>query len=221
MRTSMIAAFLLTFLTIPGQAQTNEPNTASISGRVTLNGKPAKFVNVTLVPGPYGSPDTPGRQKAKTDDEGRYQFKSLAAGRYGLIAASYINTSADLLESATKPFKVCTIAASEELKDVDIVLLRGGVITGRITDADNQPVIAMRVKLSYFDAQNKKQAFPALVTNEEMYTGLLSTDVLPQRRRRSAGQDHRSQNRRRGSKYRHQIAATRKILQRHRPHCDA
>lgn len=70
MRTSMIALLLLA---LTAQAQpTNEANTASISGRVTLNGKPAKFVNVTLVPGPYGSPDTPGRQKVKTDDEGRY-----------------------------------------------------------------------------------------------------------------------------------------------------
>lgn len=170
MLTSIIAAFLLTFLAIAAQAQaTTEPNTASISGHVTLNGKPAKRISVTLVPGPYGSPDTPGRQKAKTDDEGRYQFKSLAAGRYGLVAASYINTSADVLESSTKPFKVCTIAAGEELKDIDITLVRGGVITGRITDADNQPVIAMRVKLSYFDAQGKKQAFPAFITNEEMF----------------------------------------------------
>ncbi len=170
MRISIIAACLLMFLTIAAHAQaTTEPNTASISGRVTLNGKPAKHIHVTLVPGPYGSPDTPGRQKVKTDDEGRYQFKNLAAGRYGLVAASYLNTSTDFLESATKPFKVCTIATGEELKDVEIVMVRGGVITGRITDADNQPVIAMRVKLSYFDAQGKKQMFPAFVTNEEMF----------------------------------------------------
>jgi protocatechuate 3,4-dioxygenase beta subunit len=165
MKVSLIVALLFTLAV---QAQPNESNTASISGRVTLNGKPAKFVNVTLVPGPYGSPDTPGRQKAKTDDEGRYQFKNLAAGCYGLIAASYVNVSADLLESPNKQFKVCTIAAGEELKDMDIAMVRGGVITGRITDADNQPVIAMRVKLAYFDAQGKKQAFPFFATNEDM-----------------------------------------------------
>jgi hypothetical protein len=168
MRISIIVVLLLT-LAIQAQTTRPDPNTAAISGRVTLNGKPAKHINVTLVPGPYGSPDTPGRQKVKTDDEGRYQFKNLAAGRYGLVAASYINTSADLLESATKPFKVCTVATGEELKDVEIVMVRGGVITGRITDADNQPVIAMRVKLSYLDAQGKKQMFPAFVTNEEMF----------------------------------------------------
>ncbi len=168
MRTSLIVVLLLT-IAVKAQTISTEPNTASISGRVTLNGKPAQRIQVTLVPGPYGSPDTPGRQTVKTDDEGRYHFKSLAAGRYGLIAASYINTSADLLESATKPFKVCTIATAEELKDIDIALVRGGVITGRITDADNQPVIAIRVKLSYFDAQGKKQTFPVFVTNEEMF----------------------------------------------------
>jgi protocatechuate 3,4-dioxygenase beta subunit len=167
MKSSIIAALLLS-VAIHAQPTNPEANTASISGRVTLNGKPAKHVNVTLVPGPYGSPDTPGRQKAKTDDEGRYQFKNLAAGRYGLVAASYINTSAELLELAVKPFKVCTVAAGEELKDFDLALVRGGVITGRITDANHQPVIAMRVKLAYLDAQGKPQAFPFFSTNEEM-----------------------------------------------------
>ena len=154
--------------TLAVQAQTNDSNTASISGRVTLNGKPAKSVNVTLVPGPYGSPDTPGRQKVKTDDEGRYQFKNLTAGRYGLVAASHINVSTDLLESPNKQFKICTVAVGDELKDVDIAMVRGGVITGRITDSDNQPVIAIRVKLAYLDAQGKKQAFPFFATNEDM-----------------------------------------------------
>lgn len=161
-----LIAIALLALTV--QAQPNESNTSSISGRITLNGKPAKHVNVTLVPGPYGSPDTPGRQKAKTDDEGRYQFKNLAAGRYGLVAASYVNISADLLESSNKQFKICTVAAGDELKDIDIAMVRGGVITGRITDAEGQPVIAMRVKLAYLDAQGKKQAFPFFATNEDM-----------------------------------------------------
>ena len=171
MRTSLIVALLLAFA---AQAQTtNEPNTASltasISGRVTLNGKPAKRISVTLVPGPYGSPDTPGRQKVKTDDEGRYQFKSLTAGRYGLIAASYVTTSADFLTSATRPFKVCTIAADEELKDFDLALVRGGVITGRVTDTDGNAVIATDVQLTFIDGQNKKQNFPGFQTNEEMF----------------------------------------------------
>ncbi len=167
MKVSIIAAFLLAFV---GQAQpTNEPNTASISGRVTLNGKPAKHIHVTLVPGPYGSPDTPGRQKMKTDDEGRYQFKRLAAGRYGLIAASYLNTSVEFLTSATKPFKVCTLAADEELKDFDLALVRGGVLTGRVTDTDGNPVIATEVQLAFVDGQSKRQRFPAFQTNEDMF----------------------------------------------------
>ena len=168
MRTSIIAMLLLA-VAIQAQTTNTEPHTASISGRVTLNGKPAKHIHVTLVPGPYGSPDTPGRQKVKTDDEGRYQFKSLAAGRYGLVASSYVNASADLLESATRPFKVCTIATSEELKDFDISLVRGGVITGRVTDTDGNAVIATEVQLTFIDGQNKKQNFPAFQTNSEMF----------------------------------------------------
>jgi Domain of unknown function (DUF4198) len=168
MRISIIAVLLLT-LAIQAQTANTEPGTASISGRVTLNGKPAKHINVTLVPGPYGSPDTPGRQKAKTDDEGRYQFKNLAAGRYGLVAASYLNTSTDFLESTTRPFKVCTIATGEELKEVEITLVRGGVMTGRVTDTDGNAVIATSIQLTFLDGQNKKQNFPSFQTNDEMF----------------------------------------------------
>ncbi len=169
MRTSLIVVLLLT-IAVKAQTISTEPNTASISGRVTLNGKPAQRIQVTLVPGPYGSPDTPGRQKVKTDDEGRYQFKNLAAGRYGLIAASYVNTSADLLDSSTKPFKVCTLATGEELKDFDLALVRGGVMTGRVTDTDGNPVIATEVQLAFEDGQGKRQRFPAFQTNEDMFS---------------------------------------------------
>ncbi|HEX4946214.1 MAG TPA: carboxypeptidase regulatory-like domain-containing protein, partial [Blastocatellia bacterium] len=165
----LIIAVLLLSVATHAQPPNPEANTASISGRVTLNGKPARHVNVTLVPGPYGSPDTPGRQKAKTDDEGRYQFKNLAAGRYGLVAASYINTSADLLESSNRQFKVRTVATGEEMKDVYITLVRGGVITGRITDADNQPVMGIRIELTYLDTQGKRRMFSAFETNEDMF----------------------------------------------------
>jgi protocatechuate 3,4-dioxygenase beta subunit len=175
------------------QAQSLPPEaTASISGRVTLDGKPAHKIKVTLVPGPYGSPETPGRQSVMTDDEGRYEFKNLSAGRYGIVAASYIYVSK---EEGLKPqpLKVCTVNTNEKLEGQDFTLVRGGVLTGRVTDADGKPLILERLRLTYVDAGGKKQPFRPF-GNEEMF----STDdrgvyrifgLLPGSYTVSAGQD--------------------------------
>ena len=66
-----VTALWLTLLHCPValHAQTNpDVNTATISGRVTLNGKPARGVRVSLVPGAY-----PGatRQNTRAEDEER------------------------------------------------------------------------------------------------------------------------------------------------------
>jgi protocatechuate 3,4-dioxygenase beta subunit len=145
---------------------TAEPATATISGRVTLSGKPARGVRVSLAPGPY-----PGvaRQTTRTDDEGRYEFTGLAAGRYGLIAASYVNTSAEFWQSSVKPYKVCTVISGEKLTNQDLTLVRGGVITGRISDADGKPLIQERIQINHVTAQGKQESFPSYF-NEMMLT---------------------------------------------------
>lgn len=140
--------------------------TASISGRVTLGGKPARGVRVSLAPGPY-----PGvaRQTTRTDDEGRYEFTGLAAGRYGLIAASYVYTNVEYWQSSAKPYKVCTVVSGEKLTSQDLALVRGGVITGRVTDADGKPLIREQIQITYVDPQGKQESFPSYF-NEMLYT---------------------------------------------------
>src|ERR1044071_1844837 len=105
---------------LQAQSLPNEA-TASISGQVTLSGKPARKIKVTLVPGPYGSPETPGRQTVVADDKGRYEFKNLSAGRYGIVAASYIYVSKED-GSKTQPFRICTVNTNEKLDGQDIAL---------------------------------------------------------------------------------------------------
>jgi carboxypeptidase family protein len=163
-------ALIILSLTVVAAAQDPaDRQNASISGRVTVSGQSAQGIKVSLVPGPYGSPETPGRQSARTDENGRYEFKGLAAGRYGLIAASYTYANADLLTSQKGNFfKLCAVAAGEKLEGQDITLTRGGAITGRITGADGGPLIVERVQLTFVDSTGKRQAFPASV-NEDMW----------------------------------------------------
>lgn len=160
----IVALLVAALISVAAKAQTD--STASISGRVTVNGSPSRGVKVSLVPGPYGSPDTPGRQSAKTDENGHYEFTGLAAGRYGVLAASYVNASDDFWHSESKPFKLCSVAPGEKLENQDIRLTRGGVITGRVTDATDKPVILEQVQLSFVDRGGKRQPFPNFINNE-------------------------------------------------------
>lgn len=168
---SFTALLLLTLIycASAARAQTNvEP--ATISGRITLDGQPARSIKVSLVPGPYGSPETPGRQSVRTDEEGNYEFKGLSAGRYGLLAASYVYVSDELFSLPSKPFKLCTVAAGEKLTAQDIRLVRGGVITGRVTDADGKPVILEPINLSFVEQSGKRQEFPGILHREMLET---------------------------------------------------
>jgi protocatechuate 3,4-dioxygenase beta subunit len=151
------------------RAQTSNPEagTATISGRVTLNGKPARGIKVSLVPGPYGGVQ---RQSTRADDEGRYEFTGLAAGRYGLVAASYVHTSIEYWQSSSRPFKLCTVLNGEKLANQDLTLVRGGVITGRITDADGKPLIQEAVQLTYVDEQGKQESYPNYGGNDMLRT---------------------------------------------------
>ncbi len=148
---------LLALSAAPARAQTD---TASISGRVTLNGAPARGVRVTLAPGPYGDSKTSGRQNMRADEEGRFEFTGLKPGRYGLLAASYVYVSEDLFSQPMRPFKLCTVSAGEKLTGQDLRMVRGGVITGRVTQADGRPAINERLHLSFVDAGGKRTAFP-------------------------------------------------------------
>jgi hypothetical protein len=173
---SRLAAILVlmtihSLVTYTAQAQINpEQASATISGRVTFSGNPARDIKVSLVPGPYGSPQTPRRQSVRTDEEGRYEFKGLAAGRYGIVAASYIYVRDDLFSMPTRPFKLCTVAAGDRLTGQDIRLVRGGVITRRVTDAEGKPVILERVHPTFVDKSGKRQDFSALLNDEMLET---------------------------------------------------
>jgi protocatechuate 3,4-dioxygenase beta subunit len=53
--------------------------------------------------------------------------------------------------------KTVTIAEGETVEKIDFSLVKGGVITGRVTTADGAPVIGERAQLNQIDAQGKGQ----------------------------------------------------------------
>jgi hypothetical protein len=129
---------LFLFLTIQITAQTvskpSSAGTATVSGRVVLNGEPMVGVTVRLQRQQSDLPST-SALRAKTDENGRYHITGIARGRYSVIALApgYIRTGD--VEYGPRG-KTVNVAEGENVENIDIELKRGGVITGRVTDSD-------------------------------------------------------------------------------------
>jgi len=128
----------------------------SISGRVLIAGQGAKGVPVLLQ-----STDLPRPLlvTVKTDEDGRFHLPAVPAGSYRLssFAPAFV-LIADLARSSESS-KLLTLSAGEVVEGIDLILTRGSVITGCITDADGQPVIEQRVRLDRLTERGQQDTF--------------------------------------------------------------
>jgi Carboxypeptidase regulatory-like domain len=163
---SRIGLFL--FLLSPlvfAQSQNNSPRSSSISGRVTVSNNPAANIKVSAVEikgddGSSGfsaaglSPAERQGSSATTDGEGRYRITGLPAGKFSVKveSAAFVPD-----KQGGGNFRTVAIDDNEEAKDIDFSLVRGGVITGRVTDSQGRPVIARQVRLQIVNEQGQKR----------------------------------------------------------------
>jgi protocatechuate 3,4-dioxygenase beta subunit len=140
----------------------------SITGRVKLDGKPAKGVTIIATP----SVSDPAKfveemfkssasMKATTDSEGVYRLEGVPAGKYHVAPSAPALVSADA--NSTGEITVAEGAAAE---GVDFALSLGGVITGKITDSEGRPVIGQRISLKPL---NKTEAAGASASAAEVF----------------------------------------------------
>jgi hypothetical protein len=119
----------------------NNPN-AIVSGKVVIKGKPAPGIVV----GVRSSRPTQFDPtfKATTDQDGNYRITDVPAGTYEIapVAPAFVISEGNNLRS-----QMVLINEGENVEGIDFELVRGGVITGKITDADGHPVIEERVNL--------------------------------------------------------------------------
>ena len=143
---SLLILCLLVLYSFGGSAQTpSKAPTASISGRVTIDGEGVAGITVTAATS--GSPlDNRTVAKATTDDDGKYQLTGLAAGQFTItpLAKAFVVSTSGAYK---QPGQSITVAEGETITKIDFALVRGGVITGRITDTDGRPVIGERVNV--------------------------------------------------------------------------
>jgi hypothetical protein len=136
------------------QESRKEPSGA-ISGRVMLGDKPVPRVVVMLTPSnqPVSTRTPPAR--ATTDEDGNYRVTKVPPGSYNVMPytlAFVVPTEA----AFGGPGKNVTLGEGEEVDGVDFSLTKGGVITGRVTDADGRPVIEQRVNILRVDERGQR-----------------------------------------------------------------
>lgn len=145
----------------------------TVSGRVTTNdGKPVTNIGVALVLINDGSPDRKTAGRATTDADGRYKITGVAAGRYHLqtLAPVYISPEDRSAGVFGDGGKTVTVGANEAVENIDVTLVRGGVITGRVTNAEGKPVIAERVTVTDADQPNARGPMAWVINPYEFET---------------------------------------------------
>jgi Carboxypeptidase regulatory-like domain len=121
------------------------PGTATIRGHVVRADGPAiPHAEVRLL-----SPDKPGDARVTlTDQDGRYEFEALPAGRYTIAASKTGFVSREFgQERALEPGQPVQIRTGETRERVDIALPRHGAISGRVIDENGEPVEGITVSV--------------------------------------------------------------------------
>ena len=138
--------------------------TSVITGRITSGDKGMANVTVVLYPAEISLNRT-AIARGTTDGQGNYRLTGVPAGRFTLSVAA-----PEMVGPNDTPFgelgKPVTVAEGETIDKMDFSLVRGGVITGRVTDADANPVIDLHIQLHRTDSQG---AGMASYTNPFMY----------------------------------------------------
>ena len=126
-------------------------SSASVSGRVTMGAKAAPGITVVATMSTSFF-DNKTVAKTTTDEDGNYKLTGLAAGRFTIIpmAKAFVVATGGAYKEPGQPVNV---AEGETVAKMDFALVRGGVVTGRITDAEGHPLIGERVSVVLKDSK--------------------------------------------------------------------
>lgn len=137
-------ACILFLLTTASFTHAQKDQTASISGKVTLKNKGVAGVVVVATENDYtGNNWQRTRNRGTTDEDGNYRINNVPTGNY-LI---YPVAPALVVENG-EPTQRLAVTSGETIRDINFVMAQGGVITGKVTDANGQPVIDESVSVS-------------------------------------------------------------------------
>jgi hypothetical protein len=148
----MIVSLLLLLSAIvsaDAQRAVDKAATTTISGKVTLGGKGVSGFVVGLAIATPSSSTYVTRLKAVTDEDGKYRIKNVPPGSYQVLlsAADYVQSDRTSL----------VVGKNEVVENIDIALIRGGVITGKVIDVDGRPIVEEEV---FFSSSTPSRGLP-------------------------------------------------------------
>ena len=151
------------------EAQPQKTGTALLSGRVidAESKKPLRRATVRA----FGAELREGRS-ATTDAQGRWTIRSLPAGKYtiSVTKGGYVT----LNYGQRRPFEAgqqVDLAAGQSIEKLEVLLPRGGVITGRIQDEFGEPFAGIRVatmRSRYVNGQRRLVAVGPTDTTDDI-----------------------------------------------------
>lgn len=136
------------------QNKTSKKATGSVSGRITVKGKGKGGIVVAAQaeePRPRMAPPS----KAITDQEGNYRFPDLAAGSYQVMPVALAFVISDF-NSFGRQGKVVLLNEGEKVEGIDFSIVRGAVITGKVSHADGRPAIEERIHVVPAEQANRQ-----------------------------------------------------------------
>lgn len=142
---------------------------ATVSGRVTIKGKAAAGAAIGLRKMESNS-ILEIVARGVTDQDGNYRITNVPEGSYdvSVVAPAYV------VAEQQSPRKMILVSESENIDGVNFSLVRGGVITGKVTDADGRPVIQQQVNA--YRAEAWEQAAATQGRQPVFPTNTVSTD---------------------------------------------
>src|SRR5262249_56137939 len=132
----LVSLFSLSLeVSIQAQSRETKPETSTISGLVTLKGEPARGVTVLLQNQQSYAANPP---RAKSDENGRFRFTGVAAGRYSItaLAPGYVSLG---IGDIGRGGQTLNVAEGEKIENINIDIKRGGVIARNVTPSPRPP----------------------------------------------------------------------------------
>jgi hypothetical protein len=114
---------------VGAQTTTKKSLRSTISGKVTIKGKPGSGIIVGVRPADMNYPFQ-AAYKGTTDQDGNYRILDVPTGTYEVVPASPAYVSSEVNNQRGK---VLVLGEGENIDNINFSLVRGGVITGKIT----------------------------------------------------------------------------------------
>ena len=142
---------------IQAQQPVPDRNSGSISGRVTVDGKPKAGLVVELL-----TTDTNGPRraiaKATTTESGKYVLTNVEAGTYD-VSPSAPTLVVPNQGKAGQSGRTVTIQTGENVEGIDFDLVSKGSVSGQVRDVSGEPVKGQTVELILRGEDNYSRQF--------------------------------------------------------------